>query len=353
LLNAATRCACLIELSTDENIVGIAITHHDVRLPVSRIVNELLLGADPRATTGLWQRMSNAHAGSMSGNVGIATATLDQALWDVKAKANEEPLWKALGGSQPRVNVHASCCDAELTDASLREFYDPLVRDFGLRAAQLKVGFDPEKDLRRLHVLHDCLLAATDPPTLMIDAHESWTPKEAIRRICELESHFDLTWVAAPTRERDFLGNRRVSEGIRSAVCAGKQFAGFQDFLPHLHHRALDVIAIDPAAIGITSALQVADAAFGFELPTALSESVGNINAHIAGALPSMMSMEVRLGNALDDVVTSDVRVENGWAVVGDRPGNGLVVDRAALKRAAVETFTSSSLTAHQQGSGA
>ena len=39
-------------------------------------------------------------------------AALDLALWDLKAKLNDEPLWKALGGRRPRVNVHAGACDA-------------------------------------------------------------------------------------------------------------------------------------------------------------------------------------------------------------------------------------------------
>ena len=34
-------------------------------------------------------------------------AALDVALWDLKAKANDEPLWKTLGGARPRANSHA------------------------------------------------------------------------------------------------------------------------------------------------------------------------------------------------------------------------------------------------------
>ena len=33
-------------------------------------------------------------------------------------------------------------------------------------------------------------------------------------------------------------------------------------------------------------------------------------------------------------VFTSDVRIEAGWAIAGDAPGNGLAVDREALSAA-------------------
>jgi L-alanine-DL-glutamate epimerase-like enolase superfamily enzyme len=77
---------------------------------------------------------------------------------------------------------------------------------------------------------------------------------------------------------------------------------------------------------GITGALQVADTAFGFELPVILAASPGHLNAHLAAAIPTCMSMAVHTGDA-SGLLASDVRIEDGWAVVGDAPGHGIVVD--------------------------
>ena len=90
---------------------------------------------------------------------------------------------------------------------------------------------------------------------------------------------------------------------------------------------------------GISCALQLADAAFGYELPITLGGSPGSIHAHLAVAMPNFMTMEVIDPVPLDGVFTSDVRIEDGWAILGDKPGLGIEIDRQALERHAVEAI--------------
>ena len=46
-------------------------------------------------------------------------STLDMALWDLKAKANGEPLWKTLGGSKQKIHCYASDIGLPMSDANL------------------------------------------------------------------------------------------------------------------------------------------------------------------------------------------------------------------------------------------
>jgi hypothetical protein len=50
--------------------------------------------------------------------------------------------------------------------------------------------------------------------------------------------------------------------------------------------------------------------------------------------MPYFMSMEVVNPVARWPVFSTDVRIEAGWAITGDAPGNGLSVDREALRQA-------------------
>ena len=228
----------------------------------------------------------------------------------------------------------SSGLDAQATDAALQVAVSALARKFGFRGGKLAVGLDPDADLRRLGIIRQALLANTAEPELMIDAGQYDSPKQAIRRVREIEKHVDLTWVEAPVRCWDFLGLKRVSSSIRSAVCAGESMDAASDFLPHFQCHALDVVQVDAASVGITGALQIADTAFGFELPVTLSRSPGNMHAHLGAVMPYCMSMEVVDPVLLGGVFTGDVRIEGGWAVAGDRPGNGLVIDQQALAKA-------------------
>jgi L-alanine-DL-glutamate epimerase-like enolase superfamily enzyme len=258
-----------------------------------------------------------------------AIAALDVALWDLKSKANDEPLWKTLGGARPRARAYASGIDFALSDDELSGWYRSMARDFGLRGGKLQVGHDPKTDLRRVALMRTALMQATAEPELMIDADESWVPKLAIRRTREMEERFDLTWVEGVSRSRDFPGLKRVSDAVSAAVCAGEGLATPGEFLPHFRHRSADVIQLDIGAVGITGALQLADAAFGYELPVTLTASPGNIQAHLAGVLPYFMSVEIVDPLPPAELCASDVRIEQGLAIAGDAPGNGLALSRA------------------------
>lgn len=345
----ALRASCVVELSTDEGLVGIGIGAEQARAQLHQMAEEVLLNEDPRGVTGLWQRMvDSSFKGGHGGLVNDAIAVLDLALWDLKAKAKGEPLWKALGGSRPKVNVHASGFDMPLSDEALFEWYSAMARNFGFRSGKLKVGLDQEADIRRLGLMRQALLQRTAEPALMIDADEYWSPKQAIRKVREMEEQFDLTWVEEPARRWDFLGLKRVSNRIRSAVSAGESLDTLGDFLPHFHHHALDVVQVGVGNGGITGALQLADTAFGFELPIALADSPGNLHAHLAAAMPYCMSMEVVDPIPATGVFTTDVRIEDGWAVGGDRPGHGLVIDQEALAKAAIDQLPPALASSHR-----
>ncbi|NKB71418.1 MAG: mandelate racemase/muconate lactonizing enzyme family protein [Candidatus Latescibacteria bacterium] len=329
---------CIVELHTDAGLTGIGLGGAGVRPQINGLVEGVLKGGDPRQVRGLWQRMIDKHfKGGHDGLINDAIGVLDVALWDLKAKANGEPLWKTLGGARPRVHAYASGLELPLPDEQVAAWYSRMASQYGFQGGKLKVGLDQDADLRRIALMRDALSQATDTPTLLIDANEYWSPKQAIRKVREMERHFDLTWVEEPARRWDFLGLKRISDSVRCAVCAGENLDTLGDFLPYFHHRSADIVQVSSHMTGITGALQIADAAYGFELPVTLGNAPGNYHAHLAPSIPNFMTMEVVDPVAPDGVFTSDIRIEDGWAIPGDKPGLGIEIDREALDKAAVE----------------
>ena len=306
----------VLELKTDENISGIALLGHGVQSLAENLTRDLLIGEDPRGASGLWQRMIEAC--SESGATGLALHTLsalDVAIWDLKSKINDEPLWKTLGGLNPRLNAH-------LNVVSRRDF--ELAAALGFRAGKIKVGKDPAADQRALTDLCAAMRGNATEPALVIDADERWTPKEAIRALREIEGQFNIAWVEEPVRRWDYLGLKRVSSSIRSAVCSSERLGVVSEYLPQLHHHAVNIVQISLAYGGITGAMQMADAAFGFELPVVVSAAPGNIHAHVGAAIPYCMSVEVSNPESTMAELTSGIRIEHGWVLAADRPGHGL-----------------------------
>ena len=318
------RARCIVQLLTDTGLTGIGIADARSGPAVRRLVTGMLAGADPRSVTGIWQQMADAAPARGAASLRQAMAVLDVALWDLKAKANGEPLWKTLGGARPRANAYASSVGLALDEAQLSAWYLRMAGDYGLRGGKLQAGRDMDENLRRVGRMRTALERAASEPVLMIDAARCWPPGEAIGKLRLLEEEFDLCWVEGASRDRDVRGLKRVSDGIRGAVCVGAGFATVGDYQPHFQHRSADIVQIDINAIGITGALQVADAAFGLELPVTLAAAPGNMHAHLAGVMPGFMSVAITDPDPRSQVLSSDVRIEGGWAVAGDAPGNGL-----------------------------
>ena len=109
----AAQVAVFVE--TDEGLTGVSLGSPSARGHIHSMVNDLLVGRDPRGVRGLWKVMVDfAFKGGNRGIVGDAISAIDVALWDLKAKANGEPLWKTLGASTRKVKAYASGIDLPL-----------------------------------------------------------------------------------------------------------------------------------------------------------------------------------------------------------------------------------------------
>ena len=313
-------------IDTDQGVTGIALGGG----PAVRKFEPLIVGQDPRGVVGLWKRMCDAaFKGGVEGQDKAAIAAIDVALWDLKAKLNDEPLWKTLGASSPRVKAYASGIDLCLSDDEIAAFYGRMAA-VGIDAGKLKVGLDMEEDLRRLGIVKEQLSKVNSRPYLMIDSNEYWSPKQAIRAIGEIEQQFDLTWVEEPARRWDYRGLRQVSEAVRAAVATGENLNGPQDFYPLLLNQAVDVVEVGVGTTGITGAMQVAHTAATFEIPVAMMNCPANYMAHLAAALPNHMMMEV-VDPGREPCFTFDNTIEDGFIVLGDAPGLGITIDDEKL----------------------
>ena len=346
--NKVTSTAVFID--SDEALSGIAIAQGCGEIVV-RMVDELLIGKDPRGVLGHWNTMmSHVFKGGNRGAVTAAIATIDTALWDLKAKINDEPLWKTLGASTRRVRAYASGIDLPLSDTLLQEYYEGLAAK-GVSAGKLKIGLDMESDMRRIGIMRDALAKSGKTPELMVDVNEYWSPKQTIRHMHEIEQEFDITWIEEPARRWDAHGLKKVSSSIRAAVASGENLDDVNDFLPLLHHRAIDILNLGPKSSGITGMIKIADLAYAYEVPISLMNAAGSHTAHVAATLPNHVAMEY-LGAGRDDIFVETHEIKDGWIELTDRPGIGLTFDEKKLTEFAIAQDLGSLAWGRRHGAG-
>jgi L-alanine-DL-glutamate epimerase-like enolase superfamily enzyme len=328
----------IVLVDTDEGITGVGFGPHVELETVFAAID----GEDPRSVSTLYDRMLRqtfkaGHAGIVFGTIGA----LDTALWDIKAQLAEEPLWRLLGGRDRNVPAYASGLDIGLSDEELVVAYQAYA-DRGLRAAKLKGGLDVERDLHRLLLVRDVLTQAGNGmrPALMLDANESWTRKQAVRHIREIERSVDLTWVEEPVRRWDAAGLAAVGRGIRASVASGENLTGLEQFRPLLDAGGLDIVQT-AAVWGVTHFLRVAALAHAHDLPIS---PIGNIPVgllHAATCVPNHIASE------LQDLqppvgVTVDVQVQDGAFVLGHSHGLGVQIDEKLIQARPWRTGTQS-----------
>ena len=110
-----TRPIVILRLKTNNGLEGIGVTFYggkmtgSLRVAVEEL-SELTVGEDPLRIEYIIEKLQSG-TGDSCGPGGIFTLALsaiDVALWDLKGKFLEQPLWKLLGGHRDRVPTYAS-----------------------------------------------------------------------------------------------------------------------------------------------------------------------------------------------------------------------------------------------------
>jgi L-alanine-DL-glutamate epimerase-like enolase superfamily enzyme len=299
-----------------------------IRALIVRDLAPLLAGADETRIEALWQRMWwGLHYVGRGGPASFAISAIDTALWDLRARRHGLPLWRLLGGHDPRVPAYAGGIDLQFPlERLLRQTEANLQR--GFRAIKMKVG-RPRlgEDLERVTAMRQ-LLGPSSP--LMVDANMRWSADEAIRASRALAAH-DVYWLEEPTLPDDVTGHVRILRDGALPIAAGENLHTLAEF-----ERLIDAGGVsfpEPDASncgGVTVWLKVAHLAEARNLPVT-SHGVHDLHVHLLAAVPNASYLEVH-GFGLERFMAEPLPIQDGVAVAPDRPGHGVELDWKGLE---------------------
>src|SRR5215468_9611578 len=218
-----------LRLRTDQGIEGIGVTLYggqmtrSLRTAVEELA-ALTVGEDPMRIERIVAKLRQG-TGDACGPGGIFTLALsaiDVALWDIKGKALEQPLWKLLGGHRDRVPTYASgSLRRRLTDDQARRAAETLLKK-GFREMKTQMGLPgnptPAEEVRRVRVVRD---AIGPDIKLMCDINQRWRVEQAID-IGKRAEDVGLFWLEDVTTADDYQGLARVTAALKTPVAGGE-----------------------------------------------------------------------------------------------------------------------------------
>jgi len=336
-----------VAIRSDTGLSGYGYTGTHAHLPTDRLITSciqdcygpLLMGEDACEVQHLWNKLCHHPPIQWVGRAGIthlALAAVDVALWDLKAKSSDQPLWRLLGGSG-KTRLEAYNTDGGWLNWSTETLVSDarrLVEHLGYRGVKIKVGSDdPQRDLRRIEAVRDAIGLNTK---LMVDANGRWnlpTATNAARRF----SDYEVYWFEEPVWYDDVAGHAALARSINTPIALGEQLYCLDHFRSFVDASAVHFVQPDAVRLGgITEWWQVADLALAHRLP---------VVAHIG----DMMQVHLHLSIAhqacgmleyipwMRPCFLEPATVEEGSFTVPESPGAGTTLSSEALEKFGVK----------------
>lgn len=310
-----------------------------------------LIGRDASEITPIWEDLYNGSRARASASRGhplpelsrrgltiAAISAIDIALWDIRGKALDQPVWALLGGrSAARLPAYASggWADAAGIGAQLQSYID----QGGFRAVKMRVGSMDDRPHVSAERVRAARKALGPEVELMVDAHGTYTVAEA-KRFAALVADCDLAWFEEPVGADDRAGLAEFRASTMIPVAVGESECTRFDFAALIAARAADILQPDPAFCGgITEAMRIAALASAFNLRLAPHLWAGApcffAGLHVLAAAPAGYIVEFSLGAnpMIHDLSRAPVVVQDGTIAVPDAPGLGLEMDIEIIAR--------------------
>jgi len=320
------RAFAFVKVETDEGLVGYSeCTDNSSAFGVGGCVKDLepcLIGKDPRAVERLYREMCHRFQHNPGGIAQKAIAGIEIALWDIKAKALNVPLYELFGGPiYDKIRVYWSHCGTYRTrnpelypGKPALKTYDDIARlgeevaASGYTALKTNIltpgepprmlwsmeqNIDPGilKTIDRL--MSTFRKAVGDDIDLCLDLNFNFKTDGFIQ-VARVVEPYNLMWLEMDIYDPEAL--LQVKESTRVPICSGESLYNMKGYLPYLEKHSMDVCMIDLLWNGYIESRRIAALADMYETVTAPHNYYSHLstfmNAHFCASIPNFKIME-------------------------------------------------------------
>lgn len=354
---SAAASLILFEVRTDEGIVGYGEVQgapQDVICELAQKFEECIIGMDPLGHVEIWEKLfsiTSPRPGGLGAWDGLpaplprnqrpqamaAIGGIDIALWDIKGKAANQPVYKLLGGTRTKVFTYSTggyYIKDEPVESCAEEFAGFIQK--GYRAVKLKTGaLGIKKELDRIQAVRE----AIGPDTkLMLDMNAPYNVKDCIAFAKAVEP-FDIFWLEEPLhwylQPQDY---RRLADNSPIPIAHGEREWSRYTIRDFIDSGALKYVQFDSTRYaGFTESLRIACYAEQNGVLVA-PHTAPQIHAHLVSAFgEAAFGAESHGGHDRHPIqhgLYTDCAkaMSDGMVHLNEKPGFGLEIDFGYVK---------------------
>jgi mannonate dehydratase len=343
-----------------------------------------LIGKDPRNIEDIWHFFYKGVYWKRGSVTMTAVSAIDMALWDIKGKILNTPLYNLLGGkSREQVMVYAHANGTNLEDTLEKVAVE---KEKGFLAIRVQSGvpgisdtYGVAKDSKFYEPAHkglpkveyfDVLKYLNFVPSLFAkvretfgnelhllhDVHHRCTPVEAARLARELEP-FHLFWLEDPVSGELQEGLRLMRKQSFTPIAIGEVFNSVYDYTTLITEQLIDYIRMPLVhGGGITHLKKVADFASIYHIQTGFHGATDLSPVNLAAAIHFNMAINnfgiqeyMPHQEIVNEVFQVNYKFHKGFLSVDDTPGIGVDLDE---EKAAKYPYSMACLPVNRKADG-
>ena len=316
---------------------------------------ELVIGADPWETERLWQEMFRSGFFPADSVYSCAISAIDIALWDIKGKSVDKPVYKLLGGPVRKKVV----CYPHTQGKTQDELVENCLRavDEGwrfVRWGQPETGgeleatgisvLEPVKSMRLAVEMMGAVRDAVGPDIqICFDVHTRLDTAHVVQMCRDLEE-FKPFFIEDPLRSENPGSYRNLRRQVNLPLAAGEQWASRWPFRVVIEEDLIDYARIDLCIVGgITEALKITHWAETHYIDIVPHNPLGPVSAAacvslcMASSNVGVQEMPQRPGSYATDMFPQQIEWEDGFSWCPDVPGLGVEFDIDVAERYRVD----------------
>jgi len=333
--------ATFVHIDTDKGVTGISgpINETDAFL-IDRQLKGVLIGEDPRAVERIWDKLYRISVHGRKGATMMAISALDCALWDLRGKWADAPVYRLLGGpTREEIPAYASALGYSLDPDDVRTRARTFVEE-GYRATKWFFRHGPaegEPGMRKnLELVRTLRETAGEDVELMFDCWMSWNVPYTVA-MADRMAEYRPRWIEEPCLPDRIESYAEIRRAIRTPVAGGEHEYTRWGIRALIDAGAVDVLQPDIFwAGGLTEMTKICALASAYDLIViphghSVPASVHLIAAQSPEVCP-MLEYLIKWNQIHQFFLKTPIRPEGGYVTLPDGPGLGLELDETKIR---------------------